>query len=105
MFAHLVGNHAEKMPSVGMIRLQRKDLPIDLLGGLQPAGLMVLDCNRQCFGNRCHDVNYDGTTCRLQSVSREPATGGDPHPERGRQSWYFRRFSWASKSDGSWASG
>ena len=50
----LVSNHAEKMERIGMIRLDRENLPIDLLGGLQPAGLMVLDRNRQCFGNRCH---------------------------------------------------
>ena len=50
----LVGNHAEKMQRIGMIRLDRENLPIDLLGRLQPAGLMVLDRNRQCFGNRCH---------------------------------------------------
>ena len=41
-----------------MIRLDRENLPIDLLGSLQPTGLMVLDRNRQCFGNRCHNVNY-----------------------------------------------
>ena len=41
-----------------MIRLDRENLPVDLLGSLQPAGLMVLDRNRQCFGNRCHDVDY-----------------------------------------------
>jgi hypothetical protein len=30
-----------------------------LLGSLQPAGLMVLDRNRQCFGKRCHKAHYD----------------------------------------------
>ena len=54
VLAHLVGNHAQKMERVGMIRLGRENLPIDLLGGLQPPALMVLDGNRQGFGNGCH---------------------------------------------------
>ncbi len=54
VLAHLVSNHAEKMEGVGLIRLDGENLPVDLLGSLQPAGLMVLDRNRQCFGNRCH---------------------------------------------------
>ena len=54
VLARLVSNHAEKMPRIGMIRLDRENLPVNLLGGLQPAGLMMLDRNRQCFGNRCH---------------------------------------------------
>ena len=57
VLARLVSNHAEKMPRIGLIRLSRKNLPIDLLGGLQPTGLMVLDRNRQGFGNRCHNAN------------------------------------------------
>ena len=43
------------MNRIGLIRLDRENLPVDLLGSLQPAGLMVLDRNRQCFGNRCHN--------------------------------------------------
>ena len=54
------------MDRIGMIRLDRENLPIDLLGSLQPAGLMVLDRNRQCFGNRCHEANYGNTTCQPQ---------------------------------------
>jgi hypothetical protein len=68
-----VSNHAEKMQRVGLIRLDLKNLPINLFGGLQPTGLMVLDRNRQCFRNRCHDVNYGNTTCQRQCVSRERA--------------------------------
>ena len=56
MLAHLVSNHAEKMERIGMIRLDRENLPVDLLGSLEPAGLMVLDRNRQFFGNRCHSL-------------------------------------------------
>jgi hypothetical protein len=55
VLANLVGNHTEKMPRIGMLRLGLQDPPIDLLGGLQPAGLVVLNRDRQCFGNRCHD--------------------------------------------------
>ena len=54
--AHLVGNHAEKMDRIGMIRIDRENLPVDLLGRLQPAGLMVLDRNCKCFGNGCHHI-------------------------------------------------
>ena len=54
VLAHLGGNHAEKMERVGVIRLDRKNLPIDLLGSLQSTGLMVLNGNRQCFENCCH---------------------------------------------------
>ena len=39
------------MEGIGMIRLDREDLPIDLLGGLQPTALMVSDRDGQCFGS------------------------------------------------------
>jgi hypothetical protein len=32
--ANLGGNHAEKINRIGMIRLDRENLPIDLLGSL-----------------------------------------------------------------------
>ena len=54
VFARLGGNHAEKMDRIGMIRLGGENPPIDLLGSLQPTALMVLDRNRQCFGNCRH---------------------------------------------------
>ena len=66
MLAHLVRNHAQQMERVGMIRLGRENLPIDLLGSLQPTALMVLDCNRQCFRNCCHGGYYGEKTCGLQ---------------------------------------
>ena len=65
----LVSNHAEKVESVGMIRLDRENLSIDLLGSLQPTGLMVPNRNRQYLGNRCHEENYDNTACQRQCVS------------------------------------
>jgi hypothetical protein len=43
----LVGDEAKPMPRICMLRLDREDLPTDLLGSLQPTGLMVLDRNRQ----------------------------------------------------------
>ncbi len=57
VLAHLVSNYAEKMPRIGMIRFSLQNLPVELLGSLQPTGLMVLYRNRQGFGNRCHSVN------------------------------------------------
>jgi hypothetical protein len=57
--ANLLSNHAEKMPRIGLIWLDREDLPVDLLGSVQPTGLMVPDRNGQGLGNRCHHVNYD----------------------------------------------
>jgi hypothetical protein len=38
-----------------------------LFRGFQPAASMVLDRNRQCFGNRCHGVNYGNPPRLLQS--------------------------------------
>jgi hypothetical protein len=46
---------------------------MDLLGRLQPTGLMVPDRNPKFFGNRCHSVKYDSTTCPPQRVSEAPA--------------------------------
>jgi hypothetical protein len=57
--AHLVSQQAEQMPRIGMIRLNLQNPPLDLLGSLQPTGLVVLDRNRQCFGNRCHSADYE----------------------------------------------
>ena len=59
MIARLGGDYAEEMERIGLIRLNRENLAINLLGRLQPAALMVLDRNRQCFGNCCHEVYYD----------------------------------------------
>ena len=65
VLAPLGGNHAEKMNRVGLIRLSLENLPIDLLGGLQPTGLMVLDRNRQRFGNRRHNESLvQAGSCR-----------------------------------------
>ena len=47
VLAHLVGEQAEKMNRIGMVRISLQNLPIDVLGNLQPTGLMVLDRNRE----------------------------------------------------------
>jgi hypothetical protein len=39
-------DHAEKMERIGLIRLDRKDLPIDVLGSMEATVSIVLDCNR-----------------------------------------------------------
>jgi hypothetical protein len=63
MLADLAGEHSKHMQCIGMIWLDGENLPVDLLGGLQPTGLMVLDRNRQCLGNRCHNLTASGTPC------------------------------------------
>ena len=68
VLARLMGDHAQKMHRIGLIRIEREDLPINLLGRLQPARLMVLDRDGQCFGNRCHAAHYDDTTRPPQCV-------------------------------------
>ena len=76
--ARLVGDHAQKMDRIGMIGFDLQNLPIDLLGSLQPTGLMVLDRDRQCFGNRCHDTNYSPCRAFCQPqlwLSREGIVG------------------------------
>jgi hypothetical protein len=44
-------NQAQKMKRVGLIRLDRENLPVNPLGSGDPPGLMVLDGNRECFRN------------------------------------------------------
>jgi hypothetical protein len=74
VLADLVGNHAEKMNRVGLIRLGLQNLPIDPLGSLQPAGLMVPDRNRQRLGNRCHqEIREDRWPRSLRPARRAPA--------------------------------
>jgi hypothetical protein len=46
------------MDGIDVIRLDGEDLPIDPLGGLQPAGLVVPDRNRECFGKGRHSADY-----------------------------------------------
>ena len=72
MVARLVGDEAEQIDRIGMVGRGREDLPVKLLGDLQPTRLVVLDRNRQGFGNRCHDAYYDVT-----------ARGGNVFPKRG----------------------
>ncbi len=59
VFARLESNHAQKVQGIGMIRLDRENLPIELLGSLQPTALMVLHRNRKCLGNGCHGAYYN----------------------------------------------
>ena len=57
--AQLSGQYAQKVQRVGMLRLDFQNPPVDLRGGLQTARLVVLESNRQCFGNRCQvQVQY-----------------------------------------------
>jgi len=56
--ARLVRRDAQKMPGIGVVRLDRKDLAIDLLGLWQPAGLMVGNRRCQCFRHRRHRRDF-----------------------------------------------
>ena len=56
VLARLVSQHAEQMKRIGMVGIDLQDLPIDLLGRLEPTGLVVFQGQRECFGNRCHRV-------------------------------------------------
>jgi hypothetical protein len=58
-------DHAQIVVRLGVIRLDRQDLPVDLLGQLQPAGLVMLngDCPR--FGNGCHTAIIEWPTGRV----------------------------------------
>jgi hypothetical protein len=56
------------MDHVGVIRHNVKNLSINLLGSLQAASLLVLDGHCQCFGNRCHNVDYDKPTWQSQDA-------------------------------------
>ena len=74
-----------------MIRLDRENPPIDLLGSFQPAGLMVLEGNRQCFGNRCHEFRFAPFPPR-SSRDRPARDQADtrPSPLASSVSWVFR---------------
>ena len=77
VLAHLGGHHTKQMDRIGMIRLHSEDLPIDLLGDLQPAASMVLDRNRQRFRNRCHS-RVATVTLSLRCRSPEGEKGWIP---------------------------
>ena len=64
--AGLVREHSQQVQGVGMGRLDRKNPAIDRLGGLQSAGLVVLDRRGQCFGKGCHTGHYGSSrlTCK-----------------------------------------
>ncbi len=77
VLAHLVSHHAEKMNGIGVIRLDRENLPINLLGGLQPAALMMPDRNRQCFGNRRHKEIMTAGRAGRNVFQKDGSQGGD----------------------------
>ena len=52
--ARLLGDDSQQVQSLGLIGLGGQDLPVELLRGLQAAGLVVLDGDRECFGKACH---------------------------------------------------
>ena len=56
MLAHLVGDHSDEPNRFGLIRFHLENLPVDLLGRLEAAGLMMLHGYRQGFGDRHGEV-------------------------------------------------
>ena len=52
----LMGDDAEKVNRVGLIRIHLEDLSIELISRLQPATLMVLHGNGKGFGDRGHGI-------------------------------------------------
>jgi hypothetical protein len=54
MLARSGSYQAKQMERVGMIRLDGENLPIDLFGRLQSAGLLMLDRNQKSIRNFCH---------------------------------------------------
>ena len=49
-------DYTQQVPRIRLIRLGLQDQAVDLLGGLQPTGFMVLDGNRQGLGQCCHEA-------------------------------------------------
>ena len=72
------------MQRIGLIGLDGENLPVDLLGGLEPARLMVLNRQRQGFGNCCHNnikqkdaINHCGLwRSEVHPIGLEPVTFG-----------------------------
>jgi hypothetical protein len=54
VLSHLMGEQAEEVNRLGVMRIGLQDLSIDLLGGLEAAGFVVLEREGEGFGNRGH---------------------------------------------------
>jgi hypothetical protein len=44
-------------------RINREDLPVNLLGSLKSPRLIMLGGNREGFGKRCHSVHFGNEPC------------------------------------------
>ena len=55
---------------MGFLRFNLQYLPIDLFRGLQPAGLVVPDCNGVCFRDRGHARRYFQSSVRKGEAGR-----------------------------------
>ena len=86
VLAGLVGHHSQQMDCIDVPRVDRQDLPVDLLGRLPTASLMVPDGDRQCFGNRCHAVCIVAGPAACREVVRAILSRVEP-PPRGRARW------------------
>ena len=52
--AQASSNHAQQVQGIRMVGVHLQDLPVNRLGLLQLARLMILHCHSQSFGNSCH---------------------------------------------------
>ena len=71
VLANLVGDNSQQVQGIGMGRLDRENLPVDLLGDLQAAGLVVLDGEVQGLGEGGHfvDCPYYPALCKSPIVT------------------------------------
>jgi hypothetical protein len=54
--ARLMGGQAGQVPGVGMARIDRQDLPVELLGLGELAALVMVKCDRKCLTVLIGDV-------------------------------------------------
>src|SRR5262245_55206574 len=69
------------MYRIGVIRVSIQDLPNDLLGSMEPAGLMVLDRDRQRFRNCCHAA-HSKKSIALSAILCEASVAAVPDAAR-----------------------
>ena len=75
VMASLCVEEAQRVQGTRVVWFSLQDLAIDRLGGLQPTGLMVLNRDRECFGDGCHGVDYDTPTRGPLRASGAPDDG------------------------------
>ena len=85
--ALLEGGHPGHVQGVGMARLGGQDPAVDLLGQVEPTGLVVRHGDRKGFGNRGHRAEGE------EEAGRGPTWAGSsilPHPDAQRNTAPFK---------------